>query len=142
MMAQFETVATFQDLPLAELAKAKLESEGVYCILLNKHHIGMNWMYSQALGGVKVQTLSRDANRAREILKTDDSGMLSIVENEFPEPTLDDICQKCGSTNLEYINMARTAGALTMLFSLPLIFFGIRYKCKDCGHKMKPNKQQ
>ena len=55
-----KTVASYRDLPLAELAKAKLESEGIYCFLANKNHIAMNWLYSFALGGVKVQVKKKE----------------------------------------------------------------------------------
>lgn len=139
-MPKFQTVISYFDLPLAELAKAKLESEGIPCFLLNKHHVGMNWMYSNALGGVKVQVHTENIEKAREILDTDESAILSEIDLEFPEDEKNDICRKCGSTNLSYINLSRKAGAVFLLLSLPLFFFGIRYKCKDCGYKMKPIK--
>ncbi|BHH81873.1 putative signal transducing protein [Desulforhopalus sp. 52FAK] len=137
-MSKFKTVISYFDLPLAELAKAKLESEGIPCFLLNKHHVGMNWMYSNALGGVKVQVHTENFERAMDILTTDESAILSEIDQEFPEVEKNDICRKCGSANLSYINLSRKAGALFLLLSLPLFLFGIRYKCKDCGHKMKP----
>lgn len=125
---------------MAELAKSKLEAEGIFCHLANKHHIGINWLYSQALGGVKVQVHRNDEERAKKILNLDESSFVEELEPKFPELEEDDICNNCGSSNLSYINNARKASALTLLLSLPLIFFGVRYKCNDCGHKMKPNK--
>ncbi|THB76782.1 MAG: DUF2007 domain-containing protein, partial [Desulfobulbaceae bacterium] len=109
---------------MAELAKAKLESEGIFCHLANKHHVGVNWLYSQALGGVKVQVRQEDEKRAREILQRDESQLLENLEDSFPVLERNDVCEKCGSKNLSYINKARKAGALTLLLSIPLILFG------------------
>ncbi len=137
-MSKFETVTSYFDLPLAELAKAKLESEGIPCFLLNKHHVGMNWLYSNALGGVKVQVHAENLEKAKEILNADESSTLVEIDDDFPEPEKNDFCRRCGSTNLSYINLSRKAGAFFLLLSLPLLIFGVRYKCKDCGHTMKP----
>ncbi|MCI5145931.1 MAG: DUF2007 domain-containing protein [Candidatus Electrothrix sp. AR3] len=136
-MPELETIASYWDLPLAELAKAKLESEGIYCFLLNKHHVGVNWLYSQAVGGVQVQVQAKDAEAAKKILEADESALLAEMEEEFPEAEQEDSCTRCGSTNLSYINLSRRAGALTILLQIPLILFGIRSKCRNCGHKMK-----
>ncbi len=136
-MEQLKTIASYRDLPLAELAKAKLESEGIFCFLANKNHVGLNWLYSFALGGVKVQVKSEDSESAIEILNSDQSSDLSDIEDSFPALEKDDICIECGSSNLELINASRKAGAFSLLFGLPLIFFRKRYRCRDCGNKMR-----
>lgn len=137
-MSDFVEIAEYRDLPIAELAKAKLDSEGVACYLTNKQYVGMNWLYSQAIGGVKLFVKKRDENMAKSILETDESEYIAAMEDQFPEAEADDFCQKCGSSNLSYINRARFFGAISILFGMPLILFGIRYKCQDCGHTMKP----
>lgn len=135
-MPSFITIGSYRDLPLAELAKSKLESEGIPCILLNKNIIGLNWLYSNALGGVGIQVRAADAERALKILEDDHSSDLLDIENELPEPERCDMCTKCGSANIEVINLSRKYGALSLLLNFPLILFGKRYQCKDCGHKM------
>lgn len=137
-MSELVKIEEFQDLPLAELAKAKLQAEGIYCQLQNKHHVAMNWSFSLALGGVRLFVRKQDEQKAKEILDTDESELISDVENQFPAAEEDDLCQRCGSQDLEYINRARFFGALSMLIGLPLSVFGIRYKCRKCGHLMKP----
>lgn len=136
-MARFVTIASYRDLPLAELARAKLESEGIYCHLLNSNHIGINWLYSQALGGVQVQVRSEDKELAQKVLLKDESYLLEHEELEFPEIKENDLCIYCGSANLELIKYSRLSGVLMMLTHLPLLFWGTRYKCKDCGKRMK-----
>ena len=136
-MSRFETIASFRDLPIAELAKSKLESEGIPCTLLGKHHIGMNWLYSQAIGGVKVQVRAEDSKLAKQILNTDESASLSDIDVGSPKEEKCCVCKRCGSTNISLIKNSRKAGALSLLFGLPLIFFGTKYKCKECGYNFK-----
>jgi Putative prokaryotic signal transducing protein len=132
-----KTIASYRDLPLAELAKAQLESENIYCFLANKNHIGMNWLYSFALGGVKVQVRQEDAEEAIQILNSDNSDDLKDIESSLPPIEQQDLCDNCGSANILVVNMSRKAGAWSLLLGLPLLLFGKRYKCKDCGYKIK-----
>lgn len=141
-MSRFVIIERHRDLLLAELAKIKLESEGIYCYLGSKYHIATDWRYSQALGGVKLYVRTGDEERAKKILTTDESRYLDDIDDYFPMPEMDDICQRCGSLNISYINRARFFGMLSMLLNLPLYIFGIRYKCRDCGYKMKPIKTE
>ncbi|WPD22546.1 MAG: hypothetical protein SD837_20460 [Candidatus Electrothrix scaldis] len=137
-MSVFVKIGEFRDLPLAELAKAKLESEKIYCHLACKHHIGLNWLHSQALGGVRLYVRKQDEDIAEKVLNTDESQYLSKLGDHFPQPDEDDLCRKCGSQNIAYIKRSRFFGVVSLLTGLPLYIFGVRYKCKDCGHKMKP----
>ena len=135
-MPTFVTIATYMDIPLAELARAKLESEGIYCFLQGKHHIGVNWLYSNALGGVRLQVRQEDEAVARKILEEDESSLLDNEELDLPEPHEDDRCEKCGSTDLEFVNRARLSGLL-MLLNIPALFWGKFIRCRRCGQKMR-----
>lgn len=141
MTAQLKTIASFRDLPLAELAKAKIESEGIPCFLANAYHVGVNWLYSFALGGVKLQVYSPDVEKAKQILNEDRSDDLASIEDEFPKPDVSDYCHKCSSRNISLIRDSRKAGALSLLMGFPLVFFRKRYKCEDCGHIMKAGRK-
>lgn len=136
-MDQFTTITSYRDLPLAELAKSKLESEWIYCFLAGKNHVGINWLYSFALGGVKVQVRTEDVEAALRILNEDQSSALSEIEENFSPLTQNDLCAKCGSSNIILHNASRKAGAFSLLIGFPFIFFRKRYECKDCGHVMK-----
>lgn len=136
-MEQLTTIASYRDLPIAELAKSKLESQGIYCFLANKNHIGINWLYSFALGGVKVQVNTEDGEEALKILNMDQSSDLNLIQDDFPPLTQNDFCNKCGSSDIALLNSSIKAGAFSLLSGLPFIFFRKRYKCKDCGNIMK-----
>lgn len=86
--------------------------------------------------GSKNQVILNVEN-AKKILNHDYSSELEELEDQFPELGKDDLCTKCGSSNLSVVNTTRKAGALSLLLHLPLIIFRKRYKCLDCGNIMK-----
>lgn len=135
--SQLKTIASFRDLSLAELAKAKLESEGILCFLQNKNMVAIDWGLSFATGGVKLQTPEDSVEAAKQILDEDFSSELEVLENEFPEPEKSDLCEKCNSPNLITIDARRKVGAWSLLLGIPFIFFRKRHQCADCGHTMK-----
>lgn len=135
--SQLKTIANFRDLPLAELAKAKLKSESIPCFLQDKNLVGIDWMYSQAIGGIKLQVREEHMDIAKQILNEDCSADLKMVEEEFPALEKSDLCEKCSSPNLIILDATRKAGAWSLLLGFPFIFFRKRYQCTECSHIMK-----
>lgn len=70
------TVASFDFLPQAEIARGRLLAEGIECRLADEHLVQTDWLYSIAVGGIKLQVPARDAERALAILDRDDSAEL------------------------------------------------------------------
>ena len=68
------TIANFPYPIDANLAKSRLEAEGIDCVLTNEHIAGMNWYWPLAIGGVDLQVRESDAERAVEILESVASG--------------------------------------------------------------------
>ena len=68
------TIASFDHTLDANLAKTRLEAEGIDCVLTDEHITSMNWFWVPAIGGVRLQVRESDAGRALEILEgeTDD----------------------------------------------------------------------
>ena len=62
------SVATFPDLPEAELAKERLETEGIRAFVLHENTAGVMPFLTSGEGGIHVQVASTDAARAKEIL--------------------------------------------------------------------------
>lgn len=71
-----ETIATFDFLPEAEIARGRLLAEGISCRLADQYLVQANWLYSPAVGGIKLQVEAQDAARAREVLARDYSAEL------------------------------------------------------------------
>lgn len=53
----------------AELVRHALEREDIESFIDNDHIVQANWLYSNAVGGVRVRVHSRDAERAVEIIR-------------------------------------------------------------------------
>ncbi len=137
-MAHLKTIASYMDLPIAELARARLDAEGIYCYLANRHMISIDWSYSNALGGILLQVREDDEQTALEIISEDQSSVLTEIEDTFPSIEAEDYCTRCGSANLDYYNIDKKFGALSLLLGFPIMFFfRKRYKCNACGHIMK-----
>lgn len=74
------TIATYDFWPDAEIARGRLQSEGIEARLADQHLVQTDWLYSIAVGGIKLQVDSADAERAMSILDRDDSAALDDIE--------------------------------------------------------------
>jgi len=63
------TIARYSQSVDAYLAKTRLDAAGIECFILDENLISMNWLYSNALGGVKLQVELSDAEEAKKILE-------------------------------------------------------------------------
>jgi hypothetical protein len=135
MAEKLVVIAEYRDLPQAGLAQSTLEANGVQCFLENQYMVGVNWLYSTALGGIKLKVHSRDVSRANEIFSNLKSGNVEGFSEEktAPEAT----CPFCGSTEIITKNYTRKFAAISLLLSLPFFFFLKRNSCKECGHNWK-----
>jgi hypothetical protein len=55
----------------ADLAKSRLEAEGIRAFAADEHIVRLDWFYSNAVGGIRVQVAEHDAELAKEILAAD-----------------------------------------------------------------------
>jgi hypothetical protein len=62
------TIATFSSTVDAELAKSRLESEGINVALGNELASGLMPYLGSGLGGVTLQVANHDVERAKEVL--------------------------------------------------------------------------
>lgn len=123
------TIARFS-LPLdAQIARSSLEAAGIPAFIVDEHTINMNWMYSDAMGGVRLQVPQAYAQEALALLRTDHSASL---EAEQPSPP--DCCRHCGSEQLQAIQPGRRLAFLSwLLLNIPLWPVRSRRLCLACG---------
>ncbi|HEX3356329.1 MAG TPA: hypothetical protein VHS31_05040 [Tepidisphaeraceae bacterium] len=62
------TVATFWQPTEAHIARLKLESEEIDCILIDENLVATDWLYANAVGGIKLRVPESEAHRARLLL--------------------------------------------------------------------------
>ena len=68
MMADLVTVASFPDTAEAELARERLELEGIAAFVIGGQTAGVMPFLTGPTGGVLVQVAPGDEERAREVL--------------------------------------------------------------------------
>lgn len=136
--SQLVVIATYRDPTMAHLAKSNLESAGIPSFIRDEHIVSMQWLFSNAVGGVKLEVPALHAEEALELLKNETpANILNNLETNETEQTVEDQCPKCGSNDISSINLRRTSGAISLLTGLPIIFWGKKFQCNSCKHKWK-----
>ena len=84
-MDEFVTIATYDKVTDAHIALGRLAAEGIEGQLFDDHLVQMDWLYSIAVGGIKLRVSRGDAKAAREVLETDYSAVLDDVGTDNPD---------------------------------------------------------
>lgn len=125
-MSNLVVIATYSFPHEAQLARSKLEAFNIPAFVLDEHTINMQWLYSDALGGVKLAVPHSVVKYARELLQED-----AAIE-ELDEPAL--ACVHCGSHHLHaYTQGKKPAFIVFLLLGFPLFFYQRGLKCEECG---------
>lgn len=143
------TVARFDFPWQAHLARGQLETAGIEAYIADEHTITMDWLYSQALGGVRLQVAKHDLSAARQVLAkiSDESSLATDIDPEeqttletdeplgsITEPITKTYCQACGSAALlPHVQGRRPAFLVFLIAGFPLWPFKRRWRCEDCG---------
>jgi hypothetical protein len=133
------TIRRFRDLPDALLAKSVLESAQIECFLADEVVIRMDWLWSYALGQIKLHVRDAHASSADEVLKASAAPLERFDVpgvGEYEQPR----CPNCKSLNLCHDPLTRAAYA-SFLSSLFIAFFLLLlwpvrrfgWNCRDCG---------
>ena len=70
------TIATYDSMPEAHIAMGGLHAEGIDAWLADENLVQTDWLYSIAVGGIKLQVNTGDVERAMKILARDYSETL------------------------------------------------------------------
>jgi len=84
-MDEFVTIATYDQTIDAHIALGRLSAEGIEAQLFDDNMVQMDWLYSIAVGGIKLRVARIDAKAAREVLETDYSTVLDESDQDDPE---------------------------------------------------------
>jgi len=125
-------IATFSFLHEAHIAKASLDAANIPAFLENEHTINMQWLYSNAIGGVRFSVPAEFEVEALELINSDFSDQ---VDQEFNSLTKEKpICPSCGSSELVTYTIGKKPAFLVfLLFGFPLFFYKHGFKCKHCS---------
>jgi len=64
-------LARYDGMPDAHIAMGRLAAEGIDSWLADEHLVQTDWLYSIAVGGIKLHVAEEDAEHAVKILATD-----------------------------------------------------------------------
>ncbi|WP_096910923.1 MULTISPECIES: putative signal transducing protein [Acinetobacter] len=113
----------------AQIAKTQLEATEIPTRIENEHTINMDWLYSNALGGVRLLVPEHYADEAKALLAQDFSQEL---EQQFGAS---ESCPSCGSSDIQpYTEGKRPAYLVFLLLGFPLFFYKHGTKCQQCQH--------
>jgi hypothetical protein len=109
-----ETIATFSKPEEAHLLRMRLEDVGVRAFLRDENIVQLDWLYSNFIGGVRLQVFPEDVQAAAEFLAADAGVPGAAVEAPVA-------CPFCGSHSTKPDDSARRAGYLLAAFP-PLLW--------------------
>lgn len=117
------TIRTCYSLPEAQVVQSHLEGSGIEAFLPDEMTVQNNWLWANAIGGVRVQVMEEDAERAVEVL--------SEPTGEKKEAAR--TCPHCGTTLKESYGFGVYPKVLlALLFSTP-IRSKPTWHCPKCG---------
>ena len=131
---------TFIDPINAHIVKGLLESYGIECFLADENIVTLNLIYSQAVGGVKLNVFEKDILQINAILQSQNSQNETEIDTKKENDKI--FCPQCNSTNVSYGgSINRKFGYWHIFFSLILTMYPITmkktYHCFDCNHEFK-----
>src|SRR5436309_3053264 len=88
MGTRLVTIATFDQAAQARLAQNALREAGIQAAVSDESLIAMDWLLSNAVGGVKVQVREEDAEKAVGVLEREfgaNGELLGPAERVDPE---------------------------------------------------------
>ena len=140
-MSELITVKVFTDYITASIFKDRLEQEGIYCFIKDEQTLTMNWLWTQALGGIKLQVREEDVSKAVSIMEMDEAA----YEQQQEQPAFDEnltgqlnpdnkVCIHCGSQNTNQVGYDKSI-AYTALLALgfPVGVKSDKWHCFHCG---------
>lgn len=133
----------------AHIVRGRLAAEGIPAYIEDDQYITMDWMMSNALGGVKVSVPESFVKKARVVLENNEDMQYDISElteadfDDAPEaqyiPEVPLHCPACDSVNVSRLDWFRKLSLpILFLFHSPLAFTKRHYSCDDCGHVFRP----
>ena len=126
------TVSIHSDPIEAHILRCRLEAEEIPSFIVNEHHIRMNWLMSNALGGVLVQVPKQFTSQALSVIKDIEAGTYEIRDEEPEAQT----CPKCGSHEALPDKVSwRIAFLAFFLLNVPVPYSAHVKKCLNCGYR-------
>ena len=129
------TVATFDTIAEAAVVQALIEGEGIPVHASNSGLVGLDWSFSQAVGGIRLMVPGEHADAASALVAAYRDGALTTTDADA-SPAETGACPNCGSTRTEAATPPGEKGLLvlmTVLFNAMFPTSNRHRRCRDCG---------
>jgi hypothetical protein len=129
----FEVIAIrrYRDIPAALLAKSVLDSAGIENFLTDVNTVRMDWLWSNALGGVRLFVKDSDASAAEELLNQSFRDSFEVEGQErFTQPR----CPVCQSFDVSYKGLHNRIAYASIILHIPIPLSRLGWRCASCGH--------
>ncbi len=113
----------------ADIVWSLLEAYEIQVFPADYTTIYIDWLYSNALGGIKLRVGEQDATLAREIIES------ALADGEELQKTHSEgACPHCGSSKTASVILGRRWAVLTwLILGVPLVWPWTRLRCSSCG---------
>jgi hypothetical protein len=133
-------IRRFRDLPDAWVVQSMVDSAGIESVLLDENIVGLDWFWSNAVGGVKLQVRARDAGDAILLLNAERPREFEVPGfGVYQQP----LCPQCGSMDVSCDGLNRRVTYGLLLFTgLPIPVKVRGWQCYSCRHRWKTERQE
>lgn len=139
MGTKLVTVATFDQVVQAQMAADTIRAAGIDAAVADAELVSMDWLLSQAVGGIKVQVREEDAERAvtalnqrfgedGEGLGREEGGAPDVAEDDAPGPpdyAADEPAREADHADRDAYTRRLVTVAVCGLVIPPLWFYGV-----------------
>lgn len=125
------TLRRYRDLSEAIVARAVVESPGIFCFLKDENLVRLDWQMSNLVGGIRLQVGAADVEAAEAVLAQPVPNSIDIPDQPgFEQPR----CPRCTSTDIAWERQGRKAALVSLyLFALPAPRGSESWRCSSCG---------
>jgi hypothetical protein len=128
-------VGRYRDLPTATVAKSVLDSAGIESFLVDDNFIRLDWLMSNALGGMKLLVRGGEGEEAKKLLDAQVPEKFDVEGvGEYEQPR----CPKCGSYEISLNGLDKKIAYTGLLIGIPIPAVQSGWTCQACGHTWKP----
>ena len=125
VLGNVKVVATYSKPEEAHLAGTLLEANGISFAIQDENVVTMDWLYSMAVGGVKLEVAEEDFAEARELLN------LPVEKDVILQ------CPHCGSGNTRMRELSLLAASFVAFLGFIVPARPVKVDCLDCGKSFK-----
>lgn len=129
-------VGNYPTIILADLAKSKLEMNGIHSDIFDGEHARINWFHTAAIGGIRLMAKRKDSEAAVEILKSEIDIGDEVVSME-EELDRNEYCSVCHSKKLRRIPVVEAAQTGIGSIVNRLVGYTEMLTCEGCGNSWK-----